>query len=52
MSCDGAMNIAATTAASWQEIDRELRSIAKRQRVLDAEEAALLCVALTRTLCQ
>ncbi|MEO8840745.1 MAG: HNH endonuclease [Kofleriaceae bacterium] len=28
----------------WREIDRELRSIAKRQRALDAEEAALLCV--------
>jgi 5-methylcytosine-specific restriction endonuclease McrA len=29
---------------NWREIDRELRSIAKRQRALDAEEAALLCV--------
>ena len=28
----------------WRAIDRELRSIAKRQRALDAEEAALLCV--------
>ena len=28
----------------WREIDRALRSIAKRQRALDAEEAALLCV--------
>ena len=28
----------------WHEVDRELRSIAKRQRALDAEEAALLCV--------
>jgi hypothetical protein len=30
---------------SWQEIDRNLRTIAKRQRALDAEEAALLCIA-------
>lgn len=44
MSCDGARDM----AASWQEIDRELRSIAKRQRVLDAEEAALLCVVVRR----
>ena len=29
---------------NWREIDRELRSISKRQRALDAEEAALLCV--------
>ncbi|MEO8842313.1 MAG: HNH endonuclease [Kofleriaceae bacterium] len=29
---------------NWRELDRELRSIAKRQRALDAEEAALLCV--------
>jgi len=29
---------------NWREIDHELRSIAKRQRALDAEEAALLCV--------
>jgi hypothetical protein len=29
---------------NWRAIDRELRSIAKRQRALDAEEAALLCV--------
>lgn len=28
----------------WRTIDRELRSVAKRQRALDAEEAALLCV--------
>jgi hypothetical protein len=28
---------------TWQSIDRELRSIAKRQRALDAEEAELLC---------
>jgi len=30
---------------SWQEIDRDLRMIAKRQRALDADEVALLCVA-------
>src|SRR5450755_2193372 len=30
---------------SWQEIDRDLRTIAKRQRALDADEAALLCIA-------
>src|SRR6185312_11246566 len=33
---------------SWQEIDRELRSIAKRQRALDAEEAVLLCSVVRR----
>jgi hypothetical protein len=33
---------------SWQEIDRELRAIAKRQRALDAEEAVLLCVVVRR----
>jgi len=31
---------------SWQDIDRDLRSIAKRQRALDAEEAVLLCAAM------
>ena len=30
---------------SWQEIDRDLRMIAKRQRALDADEVALLCIA-------
>src|ERR1700742_2085907 len=33
---------------SWQEIDRELRAIAKRQRALDAEEAILLCTVVRR----
>ncbi|MEP6860053.1 MAG: DUF222 domain-containing protein [Deltaproteobacteria bacterium] len=33
---------------SWQEIDRELRAIAKRQRALDAEEAVLLCTVVRR----
>jgi len=33
---------------SWQDIDRELRAIAKRQRALDADEAALLCVVVRR----
>ncbi len=33
---------------SWQEIDRGLRSIAKRRGVLDVEEAALLCIANRR----
>ena len=28
---------------SWQDIDRELRAFAQRQRALDAEEAILLC---------
>jgi len=28
---------------SWQDIDRELRDLARRQRALDAEEALLLC---------
>jgi len=28
---------------SWQDIDRELRALAQRQRALDAEEALLLC---------
>ncbi|MEO6776974.1 MAG: HNH endonuclease [Kofleriaceae bacterium] len=36
------------TRRSWQEIDRELRAIAKRQRALDAEEAVLLCVVVRR----
>jgi hypothetical protein len=30
---------------SWQEIDRDLRVIAKRQRALDADEVALLWIA-------
>jgi 5-methylcytosine-specific restriction endonuclease McrA len=30
----------------WQEIDHDLRMIAKQQRVLDGEEAALLCIAV------
>src|SRR5512141_2121952 len=33
---------------SWQDIDRDLRSIAKRQRALDAEEAVLLCAVVRR----
>jgi hypothetical protein len=33
---------------SWQDIDRALRSIAKRQRALDAEEAVLLCSVVRR----
>ncbi|HET9989800.1 MAG TPA: hypothetical protein VFQ65_14810 [Kofleriaceae bacterium] len=33
---------------SWQEIDGELRAIAKRQRALDAEEAVLLCTVVHR----
>ena len=33
---------------SWQDIDRALRSIAKRQRALDAEEAVLLCAVVRR----
>ena len=33
---------------SWQDIDRELRDIAKRQRALDAEEAILLCTVVRR----
>jgi len=33
---------------SWQDIDRDLRSIAKRQRALDAEEAVLLCEVVRR----
>src|SRR6185437_3449712 len=33
---------------SWQDIDRELRAIAKRQRALDAEEAMLLCTVVRR----
>lgn len=33
---------------SWQEVDRELRAIAKRQRALDAEEAMLLCTVVRR----
>jgi len=28
---------------SWQDIDRELRALAQRQRALDGEEAILLC---------
>src|SRR5512141_2545245 len=33
---------------SWQDIDRDLRAIAKRQRALDAEEAVLLCAVVRR----
>ncbi|MEO6774578.1 MAG: DUF222 domain-containing protein, partial [Kofleriaceae bacterium] len=33
---------------SWQEIDRELRTIAKRRCAIDAEEAVLLCVVVRR----
>jgi hypothetical protein len=33
---------------SWQDIDRALRSIADRQRALDAEEAVLLCAVVGR----
>ena len=36
------------TRRSWQEIDRELRAIAKRQRALDAEEAVLLRTVVRR----
>src|SRR4051812_3604174 len=36
------------TRRSWQEIDRELRAIAKRQRALDVEEAVLLCTVVRR----
>src|SRR6201999_807950 len=36
------------TRRSWQEIDGELRAIAKRQRALDAEEAMLLCTVVRR----
>jgi hypothetical protein len=32
-------------AYRWQDVDRDLRTIAKRQRALDADEAGLLCVA-------
>ena len=37
-------NAMVVDANDWRAIDRDLRSIAKRQRALDAEEAALLCV--------
>src|SRR3569623_2047690 len=33
---------------SWQDIDRELRALAQRQRALDAEEAVLLCAVSRR----
>ncbi|HEY6036299.1 MAG TPA: DUF222 domain-containing protein, partial [Kofleriaceae bacterium] len=33
---------------SWQDIDRELRGLAQRQRALDAEEAVLLCEVVRR----
>jgi len=33
---------------SWQDIDRELRALAQRQRALDAEEAVLLCAVARR----
>jgi len=33
---------------SWQDIDRELRALAQRQRALDAEEAILLCAVVRR----
>ncbi|HET9991952.1 MAG TPA: DUF222 domain-containing protein [Kofleriaceae bacterium] len=33
---------------SWQDIDRELRELALRQRALDAEEAILLCAVVRR----
>src|SRR3954468_16887659 len=33
---------------SWQDIDRALRSIAKRRGALDAEEAVLLCSVVRR----
>jgi hypothetical protein len=33
---------------SWQDIDRALRSIAKRRGALDAEEAELLCSVVRR----
>src|ERR1700710_2710596 len=33
---------------SWQDIDRALRSIAKRRGALDAEEAVLLCAVVRR----
>jgi hypothetical protein len=32
----------ASMGAEWQEVDRELRSVAKRRCALDAEEARLL----------
>ena len=42
----GSMEMALVGAQNgWQEIDRDLRVIARRQRALDADEAALLCVA-------
>src|SRR5450432_1147190 len=42
----GSTNVVSVGAShSWQEIDRNLRTIAKRQRALDAEEATLLCIA-------
>jgi 5-methylcytosine-specific restriction endonuclease McrA len=50
MSSDAAMQTNTASAAAahlqtgWQQIDRELRSIARRQRSLDAEEAVLLCI--------
>jgi hypothetical protein len=34
--------------SSWQDIDRALRSIAKRRGALDAEEAVLLCAVVRR----
>ena len=45
---DGAMTMNSSemmtdARSSWQSIDRELRSIARRQRALDAEEAELVC---------
>src|SRR3569623_598485 len=33
---------------SWQDIDRDLRGLAQRQRALDAEEAVLLCAVARR----
>src|SRR4051812_48399423 len=33
---------------SWQDIDRELRALAQRQRALEAEEAILLCAVVRR----
>ena len=33
---------------SWQDIDRDLRALAQRQRALDAEEAVLLCEVVRR----
>jgi hypothetical protein len=35
-----------TNTLSWEDIDRELRALALRRCVLDAEEAALLRAAL------